>query len=77
MQIGVKLAHGKTVTLGGDLSRLVLGTIAKLMGRRTINSILAKFPAFRCSILRVLKNFSLDVAEIYRRHWLEQWTEAC
>ena len=31
MQIGVKLAHGKTVTLGGHLSRLVLGTIAKLI----------------------------------------------
>ena len=41
-----------------------------------MGGILAWHPAAPGSILGIFKNFSLDVAEIYRRHDLEQWTEA-
>ena len=43
------------------------------MGR--LHSILAPHPAAPSSILGIPNNFSLDVAEIYSQHCLEQQTE--
>ena len=39
-------------------------------------STLASNPAPPCLILAAPKNLSLDVAEIYLRHYSEEWTEA-
>ena len=38
-----------------------------------MDSALAAHPAALCSILGIPKNFSLDVAETYWQHCLEQW----
>ena len=41
----------------------------------TMDSILALHQVAPGEILSISKNFSLDVAEIYWQHFLEQWTE--
>ena len=46
------------------------------MGSSNIDSILASHPAPLGTILSIPKNFSLDVDEIYWRHFLEKWPEA-
>ena len=56
--------------------KLKVFTLEKGLDSAEVANILASNPAAPGSILGIPKNFSLDVAESYCRHCLEQWSEA-